>query len=144
MDQLTILANLSELRLLRDLADVAKRREAISQIESEDLAIRRSLATEAASSSPSPAGDHITARTFAAYAENTRKRLATLSRQRLAAETLAASALKNALHAQGRARAIELLQKRATLERQTTTARREETLSMSCQATLLPKDSTDT
>lgn len=132
MDQLTILVELSELRLLRDLSELAKARKAVSIINEKSREIHSSLERETKGTAGSMAGDQSTATAYAAYVDNARRRLAFLKVEKMGANTAEAAFRQAAIRAQGRVRAIELLQKQSRERQQTVAERRDESTGMSC------------
>lgn len=135
MNNLATLAALSDLQLLRDLADLAARREDLLAIEQRAQALRCQLAAETKATADHLDHDQTTARAFATYAIHAGQRLATLDEQRLSAAAAETVSRQNALRAQGRARAVAILQDRARHDWQAAVARREESLAAACGPT---------
>lgn len=131
MDQLSILAKLSELRLLRDLADLSRHRERIAALTVQDRDIRNSLQRETDDTARLLGQELSGARALEVYANYEQGRRAIIHQQLNAATEAEAASLKMALRAHGRARAVSLLQDQAQEKRRVANTRRDEINNMS-------------
>ena len=133
MDQLTILAELCELRLLRDLAALSERRREIGALQEQEIALQQSLLTEGGKATRLIERDHAAARTYGAYAHFAQRRLAAIESEKRRVAEAEAACLSEALRAHGRSQAVALLQEKALEHRRASAARRDETNNMAAQ-----------